>query len=51
MPTVQRLPLDAFVVAAEFIDDVAAFALGDGTVRILRGSAADSYRAHDGSRR
>jgi WD40 repeat protein len=49
MPTVQRLPLDAFVVAAEFIDDVAAFALGDGTVRILRGSAADSYRAHDGA--
>ena len=49
MPTVQRLPLDAFVVAAEFIDDVAAFALGDGTIRILRGSAADSYRAHDGA--
>lgn len=49
MPTVQRLPLDAFVVAAEFIDDVAAFALGDGTVRILRGSAADSHRAHDGA--
>ena len=49
MPTLQRLPFDAFVVAVEFIDDVAAFALGDGTVRILRGAAADSCPAHDGA--
>ena len=49
MPTVQRLPFDAFVVAADFIDDVAAFALGDGTVRLLNGSAADSVGVHDGA--
>jgi WD40 repeat protein len=49
MPTVQRLPLDAFVVAAAFIGDTAAFALGDGTVRLLKGNAADSIRVHDGA--
>ncbi len=49
MPTVQRLPFDAFVVAAAFIGEVAAFALGDGTVRLLKGSAADSVRVHEGS--
>jgi WD40 repeat protein len=49
MPTVQRLPLDAFVVATDFIDDVAAFALGDGTVRLLKESAADSFRVHNGA--
>ena len=49
MPTVQRLPLDAFVVAAAFIDDVAAFALGDGTVRLLREGIADPVRVHDGA--
>jgi len=49
MPTVQRLPFDAFVVAAHFIDDTAAFALGDGTIRLLKGSAAESVRAHEGA--
>ncbi len=49
MPTVQRLPLDAFVVAAAFIDEFAAFALGDGTVRLLGESIADSVRVHDGA--
>lgn len=49
MPTVQRLPLDAFVVAAHFIDDTAAFALGDGTVRLLKGSAVESVQTHEGA--
>jgi WD40 repeat protein len=49
MPTVQRLPFDVFVVAAHFIDDVAAFALGDGSVRLLRESIADPVRIHDGA--
>lgn len=49
MPTVQRLPLDAFVVAAEFIGDTAAFALGDGTVHLLKGNSADSHRVHNGA--
>ena len=49
MPTVQRLPFEAFVVAAEFIDGHAAFALGDGTVRILDGAVADAHRVHGGA--
>lgn len=49
MPTVQRLPLDVFVVAAAFIEDAAAFALGDGTVRLLKGTVADEVKLHDGA--
>ncbi len=49
MPTVQRLTLEAFVVAAAFIDGVPAFALGDGTVRLLRGEALDTVRVHEGA--
>lgn len=49
MPTVQRLPLDAFVVGTAFLGEVGVFALGDGTVRILEGSAADEVRVHDGA--
>lgn len=49
MPTVQRLPFEAFVVAAEFVDGHAAFALGDGTVRLLKGNAADQVDVHSGA--
>lgn len=49
MPTVRRLPFDAFVVGAEFIGSVPAFALGDGTVRLVRGNAIDVRRTHDGA--
>ncbi|MHA1559845.1 MAG: WD40 repeat domain-containing protein [Alphaproteobacteria bacterium] len=49
MPTVQRLPFEAFVVAAEFIGDRAVFALGDGTVRLLSGSAAEQINVHSGA--
>jgi hypothetical protein len=50
MPTVQRLPLDAFVVGAEFIGDVPAFALGDGR-RIRAAASGDGqgpWRRHPG---
>ncbi|MCW5713574.1 MAG: WD40 repeat domain-containing protein [Bauldia sp.] len=49
MPTVQRLSLDAFVVGAAFIEDVPAFALGDGSVRLMRDGAAESVPAHQGA--
>lgn len=49
MPTVQRLPFEAYVVAAAFVEDAAAFALGDGTVRLLKGNAADEIKVHDGA--
>ena len=43
-------PLGAFVVAAAFdrAGTQAAFALGDGTVRLLSGAAWQSVAAHDG---
>lgn len=49
MPTVQRLPFEAFAVAAAFIDGVPAYALGDGTVRLVRDEAADVVKVHGGA--
>ena len=49
MPTLQRLPFDAFVVATHFVGDIATFALGDGTVRLLKGSEAETVTAHEGA--
>ena len=49
MPTVQRLSLDAFVVGAAFIEGVPSFALGDGSVRLMRDGAADTVAAHQGA--
>ncbi|MGD9738571.1 MAG: WD40 repeat domain-containing protein [Bauldia sp.] len=49
MPTLQRLPFEAFVVGAEFIGGVPAFALGDGTVRLVQDETADIVKAHDGA--
>ncbi len=49
MPTVQRLPFEAFVVAVEFVDGNAAYALGDGSVRLLKGNAADQIDVHSGA--
>ncbi len=48
MPTVAPYDFDAFVVTACFIDDVPAFALGDGTVRLI-GEGERSVQAHKGS--
>ena len=36
-------------MAAEFVDGNAAYALGDGTVRLLVGSSADQIAVHDGA--
>ena len=49
MPTVQRLSLDAFVVATEFLAGAPVFALGDGTVRLVRGEVVESARVHNGA--
>jgi len=48
MPTLQPFPFGAFVVGAAFLDDRAAFALGDGTVRIVDGPAAEGVKVHTG---
>ena len=49
MPTVQPFPFGAFVVEAVFLGDTAAFALGDGTVRLAEGPAAREIRVHAGA--
>lgn len=49
MPTLQRFPFGSFVVAAAFLGETAAFALGDGSVRLVRGPAADEAKAHGGA--
>jgi len=49
MPTLQRLPFEAYVVAIEFLGDRVAFALGDGTVRLFNGSSADQIDVHSGA--
>jgi WD40 repeat protein len=48
-PTIQEFPLGAFVVEAAFLGDVAAFALGDGTVRLATGPAAETVAVHSGA--
>ncbi|MCW5697144.1 MAG: WD40 repeat domain-containing protein [Bauldia sp.] len=48
MPTLQPFPFGAFVVGAAFLDGRAAFALGDGTVRIVTGPAAEGVTVHTG---
>lgn len=49
MPTLQPFPFGAFVVEVAFLDDTAAFALGDGTIRLAKGVAADEVKAHQGA--
>lgn len=39
---------DAYVVAAAFLDGVTAFALGDGTIRLIRDKGEAKVEAHDG---
>jgi WD40 repeat protein len=49
MPTIQDFPLGAFVVEAAFLGEAAAFALGDGTVRLAAGVAAETVAVHGGA--
>lgn len=49
MPSIQDFPLGAFVVEAAFLGETAAFALGDGTVRLASGVAAESVPVHGGA--
>jgi len=39
----------AFVGEAAFLGDIAAFALGDGTVRLVEGAATNEARVHSGA--
>jgi len=47
--TIREFPFGAFVVETAFIDGVAAFALGDGTVRLVKDAAAESFPVHSGA--
>jgi WD40 repeat protein len=49
MPTIQEFPFGAFVVEGAFVGDRAAFALGDGTVRLVEGPATESVAVHGGA--
>jgi WD40 repeat protein len=49
LPTIQEFPLGAFVVEAAFLGGTAAFALGDGTVRLATDVAAESVTVHGGA--
>jgi WD40 repeat protein len=49
LPTIQDVPLGAFVIGAAFLRDTAAFALGDGSVRLLGGGEPLSVAVHPGS--
>lgn len=49
MPTVQDLTFSAFVVEAVFLGRTAAFALGDGSVRLVDGEAETRADVHAGA--
>lgn len=49
MPSVSDHPFGAFVVEAFALGDAMAFALGDGTVRLLRGDLAETVDVHKGA--
>lgn len=49
MPTIQPFPFGAFVVETAFLGGSAAFALGDGTVRLVAGPAAETVKVHAGA--
>ena len=49
MATVQELTFSAFVVDAVFLGETAAFALGDGSVRLLAGEAETRVPVHAGA--
>ncbi len=50
MPTIiQEFPLGAFVVEATFLGETPVFALGNGLVRRVNGSAAEPTPVHNGA--
>ncbi len=49
MPSLQPFSFGAYVVEAVFLGEVAAFALGDGTVRLVTGDDAASAKIHGGA--
>src|SRR5690606_36215525 len=49
VPTIQTLPLGAFVVHAAFVGGKPAFALGDGSVRLIDGALAEPVAVHSGA--
>ena len=49
MAIVQDLPFDAFVVDATFLGETAAFALGDGSVRLIDGDTERKTEVHSGA--
>jgi WD40 repeat protein len=49
MTAIQEFPFGAFVVETAFLGRAAAFALGDGSVRIATGSATENIAVHSGA--
>jgi WD40 repeat protein len=49
VPTLNEFPFNAFIVEVAFLGDAAAFALGDGTVRLLAGEAETRVPVHAGA--
>lgn len=49
VPSTQDLDLSAFVVETTFLGDTAAFALGDGSVRLVAGDAENRVPIHAGA--
>lgn len=49
MPSIQEFLFGAFVVETAFLGETAAFALGDGTVRLATGVAAETAAVHSGA--
>jgi WD40 repeat protein len=49
VPSIKSFPLGAFVVEAAFLGETAAFALGDGTVRLAAGDDTRAVGVHTGA--
>lgn len=49
MPNIEDFNFGAYVVETAFLGDVAAFALGDGSVRFARGDSVEQVDVHSGA--
>ena len=49
MATIHGFSFGAFVVETAFLGKIAAFALGDGTVRLVDGAASNEVKVHGGA--
>jgi len=49
MPGIEEFTFGAFVVETAFVGDIAAFALGDGTLRLARGISVEQLDVHSGA--